>query len=157
MATCFALNLNDIYIATREKKIEKMISLENTKQAFNDSPDVSLFSPLMRVLRTLIETHTETINSCSMQLSLPPFLLLLHTHKYKHPHTWIRNSGTYDSLGSLVSRTGQMHKVEFCQGWWWRTGSNKATEFLGECSATDGLIPQPKDTITRGLSYHRGS
>lgn len=51
-----------------------------------------------------------------------------------------------------------MHKVEFCQGWWSRTGSDEATKSLFlECSATDGLIPQPKDTLTRELSHHGGS
>lgn len=62
-----------IYIATREKKIEKMVSLENTKQAFNDSPDVSLFSPLMPALRTLIETRTQQWTPaprCSLSLPI---------------------------------------------------------------------------------------
>lgn len=36
-----------------------MVSLVNTKQAFNDSPDVSLFSPVMQALRTLMETRTQ--------------------------------------------------------------------------------------------------
>ncbi len=35
-----------------------MISLQSTEQAFIDNPDVSLFSPHMRALRTLIETRT---------------------------------------------------------------------------------------------------
>lgn len=138
-----------IYIATREgreKKMKKVIFLsffvlENTKRAFIDNPDVSLFTAPTCELSGLSwkRAHNNKLSPC-MHLSL--CLSLLHTHKYKHPHTWIRNSSTYDSLGSLVSRTGQMHKVMFCQGWWrrcwcwcwcwwWmRTGSNTETESL---------------------------
>lgn len=63
--------------------MKKIISLENTKQTFIDNPDVSLLSPHMRALRTLIETHSNE-RSPSMQLVLPPFLSLLNTNTNTH-------------------------------------------------------------------------
>lgn len=48
----------ELYILLqREKKMTKIISLENTKQTFIDNPDVSLLSPHTGALRSLIETH----------------------------------------------------------------------------------------------------
>lgn len=50
-----------IYIATRGGKDGEndfFRERESPTQAFIDSPDVSLFSPHMLALRTLIETHT---------------------------------------------------------------------------------------------------
>ena len=127
-----------VYRYEGRKTMEKRISLDNTKPAFIDRPDAFLFSPHMRALRTLTENTHLTISASSMPPAPPPPPPLLHirTHKYKHPHTLICNSGADDSLGSLISRT--RHKVRFCQGSCSRTGSNTATN-ISECLATDGL------------------
>lgn len=99
-------------------KGRKLFPWESVMQAFINDPNMSLFQPPHATSRTLADAQEQKKSPTSSSMQL---LVLSHTQK-RPRHC---NSSTYDSFGSVFSRTGQMHKIMPCQVRCWRAGNDE--------------------------------
>lgn len=119
----FALNLNNIQnIAAGGEKGGESVFFSRTPSRFSSTALMCSFSaPTCSSQDPRRNTQHNNEHFLRAALSRPSYCFCTHTQILTPTHLRIRDSGTHDSLGSLISETRQMHKVVYCQGWCWRT------------------------------------